>query len=84
MCIEPCQTCCSTVGDKNIASGGDNASSFREAGQRCDMLAAVVIDDFDAVSSRMCDENAAAARIERAMIEGAAFSSRDLDDAYGP
>src|SRR5262245_36540109 len=83
MRIDPCQASRSTIGDKDVSVVGDNTGGFREAGQRCDMLAAIVIDHFDAVPSRVRDENAAAARIEGAMIEGAAFSSRDFDDAYG-
>jgi hypothetical protein len=79
--IDPSQACRATVGYQDLSVLGDDAGSFREARQRCDMTPDIVIDDFDAVPSRVRHENAARLGIESTMIERAACGGRYLDYA---
>jgi hypothetical protein len=46
------------------------------------MFARIMVDDDYTVPARMCDEYATSRRIEGALVEGAAFSTGDRNDAY--
>src|SRR5215212_589953 len=69
VCIDPSQARGAAVGDQDHPVVRDNARGFRESRQCCDMLAGIVVDDLDAVTTRVRYENAAARRIESPVIK---------------
>jgi hypothetical protein len=80
--IEPRQACGPSVGDEDVPFVGDDACRFRKAVQCREMAAGVMIDHLDTVPARVRQENAAALRLEGAMVEQVG-RSRYLDDAHG-
>jgi hypothetical protein len=69
MRIQPSQTCCATIRDQNAAVFRSNTCRLWEAIDSSKMTARVRVDNFNAVASRVGDENAAAVRLERAVIK---------------
>jgi hypothetical protein len=71
-CIEPSQARCAAVGYENHPVVGGNTRRFGKIRQRCDVFAAIVVDDLDAATAGMRHKNPAARRIESAVVERAA------------
>jgi hypothetical protein len=80
-CVQPGETCRSAVGDEDFAVVGDGAGHAWKSRQRCFVFACLVINHFDSVARGVRDENTPGFGIKCGVIEGAARSTRYLDDS---
>jgi hypothetical protein len=79
--IDPGQAGASAIRDQHTAFAGDDARCFRKAVQCSKVLAGVGINHLEAVSSRVCNENAAGLGFESPVVECRAKGIRYLDGA---